>query len=58
MKIAELMAELVQRQRYAFMCQEGQNNVSVRAEENMVTWTRQHTLTQTHLIVMETSRTR
>jgi len=33
MKIAELMAELVQRQRYAFMCQDEQNNASVRARE-------------------------
>ena len=43
MKIAELMAELVQRQRYAFMCQEGQNNASVRAKENMVARTKRHT---------------
>ena len=43
MKIAELMAELVQRQRYAFMCQDEQNNASVRAKENMVTWTKTHT---------------
>ena len=43
MKIAELMAELVQRQRYAFMCQDEQNNASVRAKENMVTWTITHT---------------
>ena len=47
MKIAELMAELVQRQRYAFMCQEGQSNASVRAKENMVTWTTTHTRTDT-----------
>ena len=33
MEIAELMAELVQRQRYAFMCQDEQNNASVRARE-------------------------
>ena len=43
MEIAELMAELVQRQRYAFMCQDEQNNASVRAKENMVTWTITHT---------------
>ena len=43
MKIAELMAELVQRQRYAFMCQDGQNNASVRAKENMVARTITHT---------------
>ena len=42
MKIAELMAELVQRQRYAFMCQDGQNNASVRAKENMVARTIRH----------------
>ena len=47
MKIAELMAELVQRQRYAFMCQDEQNNASVRAKENMVTWTKTHTCMDT-----------
>ena len=43
MKVAELMAELVQRQRYAFMCQDEQNNASVRAKKNMVTRTKTHT---------------
>ena len=48
------MAELVHIYRYVFMCQKGLNIVSVKAK-NMVTRSKEHSLTHTHMVVTKTS---